>query len=411
MLLKNIISEIRNNTFRSFHHRNYRLYFYGQSISVIGTWIQRIATPWLVYRLTDSVLMLGIISFAAQIPTLIISPFAGVIVDQVNKYKLLVVTQILSLLQAAILAALYITQSIEIWHVVALNIFLGIINAFDAPARQSLLVELVEGKKDLPNAIALNSAIFNGARLIGPTIAGVLIAVTGEGICFLINALSYIFVVISLLRMKIPQTLELDLKSYNILQNLKDGFSYTFRSISIRSVLLLLSVSSLTAMQYTVLMPVFSREILHGNSTTFGFLMASAGIGAFIGTFILASKKNAEGLEKFISAGSFIFGIALVLFALNKVPLFSFALLFVVGAGMMLQTASTNTLIQSIVEEDKRGRVMSIYTMAFMGTAPFGSLLTGWLAKIINVSNTLLVCGFIVLLASLFYRFFILKRN
>ncbi|MHB9055547.1 MAG: MFS transporter [Paludibacteraceae bacterium] len=402
MNFNSIINRIGNYTFRSFHHKNYRLYFYGQSVSLVGTWIQRIATPWLVYRLTDSALMLGVIGFASQIPTFIMSPFAGVIIDRVNKYKVMLVTQILLLIQAALLAILYLTGSIQIWHIIVLNLFQGIINAFDGPARQSFVIEMVEGKEDLPNAIALNSAMFNGARLVGPTVAGMLIAFTGEGVCFLINALSYLFVIVSLLRMKISHK-EPELKEMDVIKNIKEGFSYTFHSVPIRAILLMLSLSSLTAMQYVVLMPVFSKEVLSGTSQTFGFLMAASGIGALLGTLVLASKNSVKGLEKLIPVAALVFGVGLIFFSLSSYFIVSFFLMFVLGAGMILQTASSNTLIQSIVEEDKRGRVMSIYTMAFMGTAPFGALFTGWLAKQINVSNTLIICGAITILGALVY--------
>lgn len=402
MNFNSIIYRIRNYTFRSFHHKNYRLYFYGQSVSLVGTWIQRIATPWLVYRLTDSAFMLGVIGFASQIPTFILSPFAGVIIDRVNKYKVMLVTQILLLIQAALLAILYLTGNIQIWHIIVLNLFQGTINAFDGPARQSFVIEMVEGKEDLPNAIALNSAMFNGARLIGPTVAGMLIAFTGEGVCFLINALSYLFVIVSLLRMRVSHK-EPKLKKMDVVKNIKEGFSYTFHSVPIRAILLMLSLSSLTAMQYVVLMPVFSKEVLNGTSQTFGFLMAASGIGALLGTLVLASKNNVKGLEKLIPIAALAFGLGLIFFSLSSYFIVSFFLMFVLGAGMILQTASSNTLIQSIVEEDKRGRIMSIYTMAFMGTAPFGALLTGWLAKQINVSNTLIICGGITILGALVY--------
>lgn len=233
--LKRVVAGIKGNTFRSLRHRNYRLFFYGQSLSLIGTWVQRIATPWLVYRLTDSALMLGVIGFASQISNFLIAPFAGVIIDRVDRYKVLLITQILSLVQASLLAALYLTDVIQVWHVIVLNLFLGAINAFDAPARQAFVIDMVEGKKDLPNAIALNSAMFNGARLIGPTVAGILIAATGEGVCFLLNAVSYVFVIISLLRMKVKRK-EFNVKHSNVMQNLNEGFSYTFRSHSVGAV-------------------------------------------------------------------------------------------------------------------------------------------------------------------------------
>ena len=404
--LKRVVSGIKGNTFRSLRHRNYRLFFYGQSLSLIGTWVQRIATPWLVYRLTDSALMLGVIGFASQISNFLIAPFAGVIIDRVDRYKVLLITQILSLVQASLLAALYLTDVIQVWHVIVLNLFLGAINAFDAPARQAFVIDMVEGKKDLPNAIALNSAMFNGARLIGPTVAGILIAATGEGVCFLLNAVSYVFVIISLLRMKVKRK-EFNVKHSNVMQNLNEGFSYTFRSVPIRSVLLLLAVASFTAMQYVVLIPVFSKEVLHGTSRMFGFLMAASGLGALIGTFFLASKNSVEGLEKVIPRASMVFGLSLILFSLSRHAVVAFPMILIMGAGMMLQTASSNTLIQSIVDDDKRGRIMSIYMRAFMGSAPFGALLTGWLAKVLSVSYTLMICGTIMFGAAAVFLYYL----
>lgn len=401
-----VISGLKGNTFRSLRHRNYRLFFYGQSLSLVGTWVQRIATPWLVYRLTDSALMLGVIGFASQISNFLISPFAGVVIDRVDRFKVLLITQILSLVQASLLAALYLTDVIQVWHVIVLNLFLGAVNAFDAPARQAFVIDMVEGKQDLPNAIALNSAMFNGARLIGPTVAGILIAATGEGVCFLLNAVSYVFVIASLLRMKVRRK-EFNIKKSNVMQNLREGFSYTFRSIPIRSILLLLAIASFTAMQYVVLIPVFSKEVLHGTSRTFGFLMAISGLGALTGTLFLASKNSVKGLEKVIPWAAMVFGLSLVLFSFSRHAFVAFPLILVVGASMMLQTASSNTLIQTIVDEDKRGRIMSIYTMSFMGTAPFGALLTGWLAKVLNVSLTLMICGTIMFVAASVFLYYL----
>ncbi|MDD3789697.1 MAG: MFS transporter, partial [Petrimonas sp.] len=271
---------------------------------------------------------------------------------------------------------------------------------------QAFVIDMVEGKKDLPNAIALNSAMFNGARLIGPTVAGILIAATGEGVCFLLNAVSYVFVIISLLRMKVKRK-EFNVKHSNVMQNLNEGFSYTFRSVPIRSVLLLLAVASFTAMQYVVLIPVFSKEVLHGTSRMFGFLMAASGLGALIGTFFLASKNSIEGLEKVIPRASMVFGLSLILFSLSRHAVVAFPMILIMGAGMMLQTASSNTLIQSIVDDDKRGRIMSIYMMAFMGTAPFGALLTGWLAKVLSVSYTLMICGIIMFGAAAVFLYYL----
>jgi len=380
------------NTFRSLKYRNYRLFFYGQSISLIGTWIQRITTPWLVYQLTDSVFLLGLVGFAGQIPTFLIAPFAGVLTDQWNRYHLLVVTQIAAMIQAFILAFLYLNGTIQIWQIVALSVFLGIVNAFDVPVRQSFVVEMVEKKEDLGNAIALNSSMVNGARLLGPSIAGLLIAFTGEGICFLLNGVSYIFVIVSLLMMKIsPRTVMK--KDKHVMAEMMEGFIYTFGFAPIKYLILLLTLVSLMGMPYTVLMPVFAKEVLHGGSHTFGFLMGASGLGALLGALYLASRKNVLGLEKLVPLAATTFGLGLIAFAYSRYFLLSMGLMVFIGLGMMLQMASTNTILQTIVEDDKRGRVMSFYTMAFMGTAPFGSFLAGSMASSLGAPNTLVVGG------------------
>jgi MFS family permease len=388
--------------FRSFQYRNYRLFFSGQSISLIGTWIQRIATPWLVYHLTGSVLLLGVIGFAGQIPTFIIAPFAGVLTDRLNRYHILIGTQIAAMIQALILAFLYFAGTIEIWHIVLLNIFLGCVNAFDTPARQSFVIEMVEKKEDLGNAIALNSSMVNGARLLGPSIAGILIAFTGEGICFLLNGISYLFVIASLLLMKVTPR-KIIRKNTHVLKEMKEGFSYAFGFVPMKYIIFLLSLVSLMGMQYTVLMPVFAKEILHGGSHTFGFLMGASGLGALTGALYLASKKNVMGLFRIIPLAAGIFGLGLITLSFSRFFLLSLAVMVIVGLGMMLQMASSNTILQTIVDDDKCGRVMSFYAMAFMGTAPFGSILAGGMAKIIGVSNTILIGGISCVLGALIF--------
>jgi len=379
-------------TFRSLRYRNYRLFFYGQSISLIGTWIQRITTPWLVYELTGSAFMLGLVGFAGQIPTFLIAPFAGVLTDRWNRYHILIITQIAAMIQALILAILYISGSIEVWHIVVLSIFLGIINAFDIPSRQSFVIEMIEKKEDLGNAIALNSSMFNGARLLGPSIAGILIAFAGEGICFFLNAFSYIFVIASLLMMKVaPRKVEHENK--RVLKQFKEGFAYTFGFAPIKYIILLIALVGLMGMPYTVLMPVFAKTILNGGSHTFGFLMGASGLGALTGALYLASRKNVLGLDKIIPIAAAIFGLGLILFALSTYFLLSAVLMVVIGLGMMLQMASSNTILQTIVDDDKRGRVLSFYAMAFMGTAPFGSFLAGILADSIGAPATLVIGG------------------
>jgi len=391
-----------NIIFRSFQYRNYRLFFSGQSISLIGTWIQRIATPWLVYNLTGSALLLGVVGFAGQIPTFVIAPFAGVLTDRWNRYHILIATQIAAMIQALILAFLYFTGTIEVWHIILLSIFLGFVNAFDIPARQSFVIEMVEKKEDLGNAIALNSSMVNGARLLGPSIAGMLIAFTGEGICFLLNGLSYLFVIVSLLFMKVAPR-KINNKNTSVLTELKEGFNYAIGFTPIRYIILLLALVSLMGMPYTILMPVFAKEILHGGSHTFGFLMGASGLGALTGALYLASRKSVLGLGKIIPLAAGIFGFGLITFSLSRYFLLSLILMIITGLGMMLEMASSNTLLQTIVDDDKRGRVMSFYTMAFMGTAPFGSLLAGWLANIIGTPNTILVGGISCILGALIF--------
>lgn len=390
--------------FRSLKYRNYRLYFSGQSISLIGTWMQRITLPWLVYHLTGSALLLGIVSFAGQIPTFLLSPFAGVLTDRWSRYRVLLVTQIVSMLQAFALAFLCLTATIEIWEIVVLGIILGCVNAFDVPARQSMIIDLVEKKEDLGNAIALNSLMFNGARLIGPSIAGIMLASTSEGICFLVNAISYLFVIASILMMRV------NIKRYiknqhEIFEELKAGWNYTFGFPPIKHLILLLGLVSLTGMSYTVLMPVLVKEVLHGGSNTYGFLMGAAGFGALLGALFLASREKVLKLGRIVPIAAIIFGTGLIMLSFSKWYYISLILMVFIGLGMMLQTAASNTVLQTITDDDKRGRVMSFYTMAVMGTAPFGSLIAGALAKTIGTSGTFLAGGLITITGALvFFR-------
>ena len=388
--------------FRSLQYKNYRLFFGGQSISLVGTWIQRIATPWLVYHLTGSVFLLGVVGFAGQIPTFLLAPFAGVLTDRWNRYRILIVTQILAMVQALVLALLFFMGTIEVWHIIVLNVVLGCINAMDIPARQSFVIDLVGKKEDLGNAIALNSSMVNGARLLGPSIAGVLIASAGEGTCFLINGLSYLVVIATLLKMKVDPR-RINNKDKNVLKELKEGFSYTFGFTPIKSVILLLALVSLMGMPYSVLMPVFAKEILHGGPHTFGFLMGASGLGALTGAIYLASKKSVLGFGRIIPLSAGIFGFGLIAFSLSRFFPLSLALMVITGLGMMLQLASSNTILQTIVDDDKRGRVMSFYTMAFIGTAPFGSLMAGELANVMGAPNTLIIGGILCISGALIF--------
>lgn len=379
-------------TFRSLRYRNFRLFFGGQSISLIGTWIQRIALPWLVYNLTGSVFLLGVVGFVGQIPTFLLAPYAGVLADRLDRYRIMIITQVLAMVQASILTVLVFTHTVQIWHIIMLSALLGCINAFDVPARQSLMIRMVDRKDDLGNAIALNSSMVNSARLLGPSLAGVLIATTGEGVCFLLNAISYLFVLWSLFLMKLsPNTRNKNNKP--VLHEFKEGFRYTFGSLPLKYTILLLALVSLTGMPYTVLMPVFAKEILHGGAHTFGFLMAATGLGALSGALFLASRKNALGLDKIIPAAGALFGAGLILFSFSRNVTLSIIILVFTGLGMMLQMASSNTMLQTLADDEMRGRVMSFYTMAFMGTAPFGSLIAGSSAKVLGAPHTLLIGG------------------
>jgi MFS family permease len=325
-----------------------------------------------------------------------------VVTDKYSKYKVLLATQILSLIQALILAVLALVGVIQIWHIVLLSIVLGCINAFDVPSRHSFVIEMVKKKEDLGNAIALNSMMFNGARLIGPSIAGIMLATTGEGICFLINAISYIFVVVSLLLMHVQKKEEKQ-KAGNLLNDMKEGFNYTFGFPPIKHILILLAVGSLMGSSYQVLMPVFAKEVLHGGSGTFGFLMGAAGSGALVGALYLASRESLIKLGRIIPAATGLFGAGLVALSFSRYFPVSLLLMVIIGVGMMLHTASSNTIIQTITDDDKRGRVMSFYTIAIMGTAPFGSLLAGSMAKIIGTPYTILIGGISCMIGAFYF--------
>ncbi|HEX9916875.1 MAG TPA: MFS transporter [candidate division Zixibacteria bacterium] len=387
---------------RALYSRNYRLFFAGQGVSLIGTWMQRIATGWLVYRLTGSAFLLGMVGFAGQIPIFLLSPIAGVLADRWDRRLLIIVTQTLSMLQAFILTFLILTHTIAIWHIIFLSIFLGIVNSFDTPVRQAFVVEMIEKKEDLGNAIALNSSIFNGARLLGPSIAGILIAAVGEGICFLLNGISYIAVIFALVAMRIKSQKK-PIRQTHVLHGLKEGFAYSFGFAPIRSILLLLGLVSLVGMPYAILMPVFAKDVLHGGPSILGFLMAATGVGALVGALYLASRRSPKGLEKIIALSTTIFGVGLIVFSSSRQIWLSLPLMSLTGFGMMAQMASSNTILQTITDDDKRGRVMSFYTMSFLGTAPFGSLLAGGLASKIGTPQTLLLGGVCCILGAFLF--------
>ncbi len=387
-----------DNILRPFRSRNYLLFYVGQGISLIGTWMQRIAMSWLVYRLTGSALLLGVVGFVNQLPTFILAPFAGVMADRWNRHRALVVTQAVAMAQAMVLAFLVLSGSVNIWHILVLGGLLGVVNAFDVPIRQSFVIDMVTDREVLGSAIALNSSLFNAARMIGPSVAGIMIAAFGEGLCFLLNALSYIAVIGALMAMKFDGARTIRLHK-SLCADMREGASYAWNERPIRWILLLLALVSLIGVPYTVLMPVFATEVLHGGPHTLGFLMAASGAGALIGAFFLASRPSARGLGLWISMGAICFGAGLVGFALARSVSLAITLLVVTGFGMIVQTASSNTVLQTIVDEDKRGRIMSFYTMALMGMAPFGNLMAGTLAQRMGAVTTVLLGGVACILA------------
>lgn len=385
---------------RALRHRNYRLYFSGQSLSLIGSWITRVAQSWLVYRLTGSALLLGLVGFASQIPTFFLAPFAGVWLDRLDRHRVLVVTQALAAVQSALLAAFSLTHTVTVTHVLVLGAAQGLINAFDMPARQSFVVELIEDRADLSNAIALNSSMVNAARLLGPSIAGMLIAAVGEGWCFLVDAVSYGAVIVSLVAMRLRPRLH-PARRERVMTELLEGVRYVARDRAIRAVLALLALVSLMGMPYTVLMPVMANRVLHGGPHTFGFLMAASGLGALGGTLYLASRSSSKGLGHVIVGAALAFGVGLGLFSQSRDFALSMVLMLLVGMGMMVQLAASNTVLQTLVDEDKRGRVMSFFAMAVFGTAPLGSLIGGAMTARFSAPATLLFGGVACVLGAL----------
>jgi MFS family permease len=377
---------------RALQHRNYRLFFSGQTVSLVGTWITRIATSWLVYRLSGSVFLLGVVGFFGQIPTLLLAPFAGVLVDRWNRHRILVITQVLSMLQSVGLAVLTFAGVITVVDVLLLQLAQGIINAFDTPARQAFVVEMVNDRSDLPNAIALNSTMVNASRIIGPSIGGVLIAAVGEGWCFTADAISYLAVIASLIAMRLDKR-DTPPKETRVWEDLRAGFAYVARFVPARDSLLLLALVATMGMPYTVLMPAIASNILHGGPHTLGYLMTASGTGALGGALYLASRRSVLGLGRAIVIATITFGSALVAFSFSHYLWLSLLVLPFVGGGMMVEMASTNTILQTIVDDSLRGRVMAFYTMAFLGTAPLGSLLAGFSADHIGPMRTILLGG------------------
>jgi MFS family permease len=395
---------------RALRHRNYRLFFLGQGVSLVGTWMQTLALPWLVFLKTGSALDLGIVGFTSQILTFVMAPVAGVLADRWNRHRLVVLAQVLATVQAAVLAALTFSGMIEIWHILVLSLFGGFIRGFEIPVRQSFVVQMLEDKKDLPNAIALNSFLVNGSRLVGPALAGAIIAgfqyfvgeentTFGVGMCFLLNAVSYLAVIAALLAMRVAPRVSARPHEH-VLVELRDGLRYAAGSPPIRTMLILLTVISLVGAPYATLLPVFAKDILHGDARTMGFLMAATGLGAVLGALFLASRQSVAGLVRTVAVASAAFGVGLVAFSLSTNLYLSMAMLVWAGCGMMMEMAGTNTFLQTIVDEDKRGRVMSFYTMAFMGMGPFGALIAGALAHAIGADRTVLLGGVACLVAA-----------
>ena len=396
-----------SHAWRALRHRNFQLFFCGQSISVVGNWMTRLATTWLVYHLTHSALLLGVVSFAGQIVSFALGPFAGVWVERLNRRKLLVGTQAAAAFQSLALAALTLAHVITLWEIIALTALQGVINAFDMPGRQSFLVQMVTDRtgvdrNDLSNAIAINSSMANGARLVGPAIAGLVVAAFGEGWCFLFDGVSYFAVIASLLLMRIEARESLRHKA-SMLEQMREGWDYVRAFRPIRTILLLFSLISLMGYSYAVLLPIFAAQVLHGGATTLGWLTGASGVGALISALSLALRKSVVGLTRMVQIAAAMLGVALILFGLSHVLWLSLVLMVFVGFGLMQTASASNTIIQSLVTEDKRARVMSYYTMAFFGAAPFGSLLAGVLAERIGAPHTVFVTGAFCVAGSLWF--------
>ncbi len=403
-LNSNIFSSQSATTLRSLRHRNYRLYFFGQLISLPGNWIQNIALGWLVYRLSDSVLLLGVVGFAGQIPSLLLTPIAGVYADRVDRRKVLIATQAISMLIALTVAALILFDKIQVWHIIASAALNGIAMAFDTPFRHAFLVNMVPDKKDLQNAIALNSTLFNTARFVGPPLGGLLIALSGEGVCFLINGLSYLAVIASLLAMQVDPRAE-SIRHASVFTDLLSGLRYAYKSLPIRFILIMVITTSLLGLPFQVFMPVFAREVLHGNSQTLGYLIGAIGAGALAGAIYLATRKSLHTIPLTIFISATLFSLGLMAFSVSTGFIISLALLVITGFGMVVEFASSNTLLQTMVDDQMRGRIVALYSMSFMGFTPLGSLLMGALAEFAGVQITVFIAGACCLLAALvFYR-------
>lgn len=376
---------------RALRHRNYQLFFGGQLISLIGTWMQSVAQAWLVYRLTGSAVLLGFVGFAGQIPVFLLAPVGGSIADRYNRHRIIIATQIAAMILASILAALTLTNHIQVSYLFVLAACLGVVNAFDIPTRQAFVVDMV-GKEDLINAIALNSSMFNGARIVGPAVAGILVASVGEGWCFFINAVSYIAVIASLLMMNVHRHIRVPLPG-SAFASIIEGFKFVGKTSPVRALLILLGIVSLMGMPYAVLMPIFADKILNGGASGLGILMGASGTGALIGALALAARNGIRGLGRWVAFATAGFGASVILFSFSRSFWLSALILVPVGFSMMVEMASSNTLVQSMVPDALRGRVMAVYSMMFMGMAPLGSLLAGTLAERIGAPRTVMIGG------------------
>ncbi|MDD5349194.1 MAG: MFS transporter [Chthoniobacteraceae bacterium] len=388
---------------RAFRHRNFRLFFGGQCISLVGTWIQGVAMSWTVYQLTNSPFLMGLVGFAGQLPIFLLTPLAGVFVDRHSRHRMLLFTQSLSMVQACLLAILAYTHLLNIWGLVTLNALGGIILALDMPTRQSFVVDMVGHGPDLPNAVALNSFTFNGSRILGPAVAGLLLVVFSPAFCFLLNALSYIAVIAALAVMQLPPFARVQKTESRALHELKEGISYVWHFAPIRSILLLIILASLTGASYMVLMPIFAAQVFGGGAHTLGYLMAVPGIGALAAGLYLASRKTVLGAGIRIAAGSAVFGIGLVGLGQSHWMPLAMVFLVLVGLGMIMQMALSNTVIQTLVDDDKRGRVMSLFTVSFVGMAPFGSMLAGSVAERLGAPNTVTLGGCVCIAGALVF--------
>jgi MFS family permease len=388
-------------TLRALQYRNFQLFFAGQLISLCGTWMQNLAQAWLVYRITGSLVLLGGIGFTGQIPLFLLSPIAGIVADRYSRRRVVIATQTAAMLLAFVLAALTLTNTVQVWHIFVLSAALGVVNSFDIPARQSFIVEMV-GKPDLMNAIALNSSMFNASRIVGPAIAGLLIAVIGEGWCFFANGASYIAVIAGLLMMRVAPFKPAP-REGSPLKNIIEGFRFVSRNPPVHLLLALLGVVSLAGTPFTVLMPAFADRILHGGPKAMGWLMGATGIGALVAALILASRRHLSGLGRWAAMAAASFSLWLIAFSFSHTFWLSTAILVPVGFSMMIQMGASNTLIQSMVPDRLRGRVMSIYAMTMMGMAPFGSLAVGFVADHLGAPRAVAIGGGICLAAAVIF--------